>query len=284
MHRRILASLLIGFLMFGVASAFAGPSEEAAQAFADGKALLAKADFEGALAAFKKAAKADVNNPDYKEHYAVLRQIVKLREKSANETNEQRWLEMAQAMRAFYHENGIHGEALPLDREVYRRQPGSHTVAQLAETQLALGINSETVELLSNLPKEQRTERTKVLLGLAYVRQGRTGEAASIADQVSVKACAGPDTFFELACLRAQVGETDGALTALTRSFESTPPSSLENRKVDARSCEDLAGLAQTPGFAAALKTESKVKESGCSGGTSCGKCPKRGGCSKKNK
>jgi tetratricopeptide (TPR) repeat protein len=284
MLRSVLASLLIGCLVFGGATAFAGPSEEAAQAFADGKALLAKADFEGALKAFEKAAKTDVNNPDYKEHYAILRQIVKLRERSAEETDEQRWVEMAQALRAFYHEHGIHGEALPLDREIYRRQPGSHTVAQLAETQLALGMNSETVELLSDLPKEQRTERTKVLLGLAYARQGRTEEAASIADQVSVKACAGPDTFFELACLHARVGENDGALTALTRSFELTPPSSLENRKADAKSCEDLAALAQTPEFAAALKTESKVKESGCSGGASCGKCPKRGGCSKKNK
>ncbi|UCF33401.1 MAG: hypothetical protein JSV78_13815 [Phycisphaerales bacterium] len=284
MGRSVLASLLIGCLVFAGAPAFAGPSEEAAQAFADGKALLAKADFEGALEAFKKAAKTDANKPDYREHYAVLRQIVKLRQRSAEETDEQRWLEMAQALRAFYHEQGLYREALPLDREIYRREPGSHTVAQLAETQLALRMNSETVALLSDLPKEQRTERTKVLLGLAYARQGRTEDAASIADQVSVKACAGPDTFFELACLHARVGENDGALTAMTRSFELTPPSDLEDRKADARSCEDLAGLAQTPEFAAALKTESKVKESGCSGGTSCGKCPKRGGCSNKNK
>ena len=79
---------------------------------------------------------------------------------------------------------------------------------------------------------------------------------------------------FEMACLQAQLGREDDAAKLLTRCFESTPPSLLEATKDRARKREDLAGLATSSEHEGVWLTASKVKESSCSSGASCGACP----------
>ena len=45
--------------------------------------------------------------------------------------------------------------------------------------------------------------------------------------------------------------------------------------------CPDFAEIAKTEGFAKLMAAKSKTAESGCSGGSSCGKCPSKASCSK---
>jgi hypothetical protein len=75
------------------------------------------------------------------------------------------------------------------------------------------------------------------------------------------------------------VGNDNQALDLLTRCFEATPPSRLEVLKSHARKTPEFVSLASTPQFAEVLKTESKIAESKCSGGSSCAGCPMRGQC-----
>jgi tetratricopeptide (TPR) repeat protein len=279
MRRSMVLGILVCVGALVVTPVIAGPAEDAAKAFAEGEALLAKADFDEALKAFRTAAQADRENQDYRQQYGVLRQIVRLRGE-IQEEHSGKWLGMARALRTYYHAHGIYGEALPIDRKIYEQHPGADEAVKLAETQLALGMTSEAVATLRSVEEREATGRTNVLLGLALARQGKIEQAKALAEDVVLNEDeADRRAFYELAGLRALIGDTAGAFEALTRSFELTPASQLEEVKAEARACPDFATLTRTIQFSKVLQTESEVKESSCSQGTGCGSCPKRASC-----
>jgi hypothetical protein len=282
MQRRFVTYVLISCVVLAAVPAMAPASTEAAKAFEKGQALLVKADFEGALKAFKSAAKTDSDNAEYRQTHAIVRQVIRIRGMIEEENDSQKWLPMAQALRSFYHEHGIYTESLPLDRKIHKEGLTDDCAAMLAETLIALDKDGEVVELLEELGEKETTARTNVLLGLAIAREGDPDKAKALAAKVGVKADADRELCFDLARLRARISDSSGMVEALTRSFELTPPSQLDAFKASAKTCKDLAAYADTSGFAKALKTKSQVKESKCSGGTGCGKCPNRGGCGSK--
>ena len=279
MRRNMFVGFLVGCFMLASVPVLAGQAEEAAKLFAEGKALLAKADFEGASQAFRKAAQTDTGNQEYRRQYAMIRQVMRTRGQIDKEQDPDRWWGMARSLRAYYHGHKIYSEALPLDRTIHRRRGTADSAAMLGETQLALGMHSEAAETLRSVSEEDATNRTNVLWGLALARQGRIDEAKTIAKEVTVKDDAGSRVFYQLACLRALIADSKGALEALTRSFELTPSDQLEAAIADAKACKDFSALASTADFAKALQTQSKVKESKCSKGPGCGSCPKRASC-----
>jgi tetratricopeptide (TPR) repeat protein len=284
MQRTALVSIVVGCLVSTAKPALTKPVNEAGRAYASGKAMLLKADFDGALEAFKAAAKAAMENQEYGQQYAMLRQVTRMRRDLPKEQDAERWLKMARALRTFYYDNGLYSEALPLDRKRNRRHQSTESAVLLAETQLALGMYSQAVEMLRALPKKQNSPRTRVLHGLALTHMGNTKEAKRTAKVPwLLKDDLGPRYFYDLARLRALSGDSKKACKALTRSFELTPPSQLGSFKAKVRECDDFNTLQSTAGFVKALKTTSKIKESSCSKGTGCGKCPQRAKCGTKS-
>ena len=161
MSRGVMVSFMAGCVLLAAMPAFAGPAEKAAKVFGDGKALLAKSDFDGALEAFKKAARTDPRHVEYRRHYAILRQVISMRRQLEKEKERDRWVAMAAALRVFYYDHDIYVEALLLDRENYKRHPGGDSAAILAETQLALGKNAEAAKTVSSLSKKEATTRVR---------------------------------------------------------------------------------------------------------------------------
>ena len=283
MQRMVIVSFLVGCVVSVAMPALAG-AEKATEGFAAGEALLAKGDFDGALKAFGAAAKADAENQEYAQQYAILRQVIQMRKDYLTEQDTERRLKMAGALRTFYLDHHLYSEALPLDQERYRLHPSAESAVLLAETQLSLGMHSETVELFGSLTKEQTSPRTVVLHGLALARLGQTDKAKKLAEEPpQVTDDAGPRYFYDLARLQALVGDSKGVFQALTRSFELTPPSRLDVFKAEAGECKDFGALVSTADFVKVLETPSKVKESKCSQGAGCGKCPMRAKCGSKN-
>ena len=284
MQRTVIMSFLVACLVLVIMPALARAEDKAAGRFAAGQALLAKADFDGALEAFKAAARTDAENQEYAQQYAMLRQVVRMRGDCPKEQDAERWLRMAGALRTFYHDHQLYSEALPLDEERHRRHRSAETAVLLAETQFGLGMHSQAIEMLGSLTEEQASPRTRVLQGLALARLGRLDEAKKIAEVPGhVTEDVGPRFFYDLARLRALVGDSKEALPALTRSFELTPPSQLDAFKVEVQGCKDFNALVSTADFAKALETPSKVKESECSKGSGCGNCPRRANCGGKS-
>ena len=279
MQQKVIVKFLIVCAVVSAVPALAEPAEDAARAFADGKALLNAVKFDEALRAFGTAAKADASNQEYRQTYAMLRQVIRMREEIEKKQNPDQWMSMARALRTFYHDHRLYSESLPLDRRIHEEHLAPDSAALFAETLLALGKNAEAAEMLSNVDKKETTPRTNILLGLSLARQGRIDEAKAVAGKANVKDDAGPRVLYELACLRALTGDPKASLETLTRSFELTPPSRLDTFRAEAKACKDFSTLAYTTDFTDVLMTQSEVKESKCSQGPACGKCPKRAKC-----
>jgi tetratricopeptide (TPR) repeat protein len=279
MNRIVMLSLLTGCLSIG-GLANAEPSREATAALAEGRALLTQSDFEGALEAYKTAARKAPGNQDYAQQYAMLRQVIQMRRVLPREQDLERWLKMAGALRTFYYDHELHTEALALDQERYRRQPSADSGLLLAETQLAVGRDAEAVELLAEVSAGQMSARADALYGLALARLGRMDEAKKALERPKMgKEDIGPDYYLDLARVRILLGNAGGAVAALTRSFQLTPPSQLDTLKARVKRNTEFGSLAQHPGYAQAFETASEIQESGCSMGSSCGECPMRAKC-----
>ena len=270
-----------------VVVAFVGAATQAVQAesagtaaFTAGQALLAQGDFDGALKEFKTAARKDRDNEQYAQEYALLRQVLKLRQACAKEQDPAAWEQYAGALRSYYYDHGLYLEALPLDVQRFGRVLSAESAALLAETQLKLGQNDEAAKLLGGLSAELVSARTQVLQALAQVRLGNPNEARKLV-QASPDAteAEGAGHYYDLARLQMLLGDKAAALAALTRTFELTPPSQLDALKARIGTCGDFAAVASSAEFAQVLATESKVTESKCSSGSSCGKCPNRSKC-----
>ncbi len=259
-------------------------AESARQAYDNGEALLAKADFNGAMKAFATAARADRNTPEYYQHYSLVRQVIALRKRLDTERNSARWQRTARSLHAFYVSNGIYSEALPLNKKMHARFDTTASAVTLAETQLAMNLNAEASAVLEALDADKATAASRALLGVALARGGKTEEARRLAEAIELPERAGPAMLYSVARLHGEIGNADEALDLLKRAFESIAPSRLEGFKDHARKSREFAALASSDSvtaaaFAKVLETRSKVAESKCSSGKSCAGCPMRGKC-----
>lgn len=255
-------------------------ADSAQKAFAEGETILAGGDLPGALRAYEKAVRADRSNQEYLQKFMLVRRAIVLRQNLGKEEDAERWRLTAQALHAFYISEGLLERALEVDEAIHGRLKTAYSAAQLAETQLGLDRNAEAAEMLAALAPEKATPSTQALLAIALARQGKREEAKRIADAVSLDDEAGPGAVYGSARMHAAVGSHERALSLMARSFEAVPPSRLGALKAHAKQCREFASLVSLAGFAKALKTESKVAESKCSGGSSCAGCPMRGSCS----
>lgn len=278
MMNRTMRGVLGVVCAFGIGTAAMASSPQ--ELFDQGTELLVQAKFEAALQAFAEAAKADPENQAYRQQFAVLRRVMQMREGIADETDSEKWESSAQALRVFYYANGIPAEALSLDRKRHADGPTPASAELLGETLLEAGRDSEAAGVLTEVPADQRTPRGTALLAVALVRQGSADEAAELLRDATLPEKPDPDLCYALARAFALVDDADEAAARLTSCFEHTPPSQLEDAKTRAKKCPDLRSLVASAGFEKCLATESKVKESGCSSGSSCAKCPSRGKCS----
>jgi tetratricopeptide (TPR) repeat protein len=280
LNRLVVIGVAVGVILAGTMAARADSSDDAAKLFANGKALLAKADFKAALEAYAAAAKADSKNDEYRQQLALLKRVMTIREKLGEQKDADKWESTARSLRGFYYDNDIYSEALALDRQVHERLKTGESAAMLAETFLELDRNKDAAETLAAVDDGKLTPDGRVLLGIAWARAGEADKAKQIAAKCTPPDDAGPSVLFDLARLQSLTGNQTKAAELLTKCFESTPPSRLEAFKAYAKECKDLRGLTATEKFAEVLKTASKVPESKCSSGKDCGKCPMKGGCS----
>jgi tetratricopeptide (TPR) repeat protein len=263
-----------------VVPALGAGEQTAAEAFGEGAKLLEAGDFAGALEAYTRAAGLEPENAEYRQQAALVKRVVAARELLDEMTDAQRWERTALGLHYFYHDHKVYGEALALDRKVHERLNSPVSAGLLARTCLVMDRNAEAVEVLRGREDTRTTPENAVLLGLALVREGEAEAAKALLSEMELPETPTAVLLFDSARLRAATGDTDGALKALSQSFEQTPPSRLAAVKAAAGEFPEFAGLVKTDAYAAALETKSVIQESRCSGGAGCGKCPSRTQCS----
>jgi thioredoxin-like negative regulator of GroEL len=256
-----------------------GRAGTAEQAFRDGNRLVAAGDLRGALKAYADAARANRENSEYAQQYMLVRRVLLLEDALSKETEKADRLAICESLRTFYVSHNAYRRALALDEEIFEATGTSYAAIQLAETHLSLKQEAAAVRVLEGLDSESQSRATQALLAIALARSGKRDAARQIAAGLPATHT-DPGTLYLLARMQATVGQGDVALSTLKRCFQSIPPSRQGALKSHAKACLDFASLVHTDGFAASLNTESKVAESSCSGGSSCGSCPMRGSCS----
>jgi hypothetical protein len=277
--RHIFIITVIGSML--TAFAFAGPQDNTtgSELFAQGQALLKKGDFDGALKAFIGAAKANPENQEYGMQAMMVRRVQNLRNFVNHSEVTPQWEKAVISLHAFYLTNGIYEEAVALNRTAHKKMNNALSASLLAEALLAAGKHDKALTLLEGLDAEKMDDQNRIYLGIALARSGRLEEAKKQREQVPVGVNTHMGQMFDLARLDTLIGNPDGACTLLTACFERTLPSQLADVKSFANRCPDFAPLKGTPAFAAAMETKSKMTESSCSGGSSCGSCPHSSSC-----
>jgi len=275
-NKFLLTMILLGSFVLPATALAANPAES----YERGKSRLSDGDLRGALKEYADAARAAPENDSYLREFLLVRNAVLLKQNLTQASDQKQWLLMAQGLRAFYAANGLLEQALQLDRQIHTRKGSIFSAMQLAETQLALDMNSDAENVLTALGTERSTTASQALLAIALMRQGKLGKARDVAEATASPGDKGAGTLYDLARMHAALGNTNESVTLLARSFEGTPPSRLDLFKKHARKCPEFAVMADSAGFQKALETESKVPESKCSGGSSCASCPMSGQCS----
>lgn len=276
MSRPVVALLAV---VLALACGGAARAETPREAASRAEALLTKGDFDGALAAYAAAARADRANQDYVQKYALVRRVIQLRKQLETEQDAARWEYLARGLYNFYVNGHIYTEALALGEKLHARLQNASSAAMLAETQLAVDRSADAARMLASLKPDQATPVTQALLGIALAREGKVDEARKVAAAIKLSDGAGPRAAYTVARLKARLGDAEAASALLAQCLKDTPPSMIDGYREHARACPDFTAVASGAAFSKALATESEVPESKCSGGASCAGCPMRGKC-----
>ncbi|HPM23539.1 MAG TPA: hypothetical protein PLP66_06505, partial [Phycisphaerae bacterium] len=125
-------NLVVGLTLVTILGSTVAWADDTAITFANGRTLLAKADFEGALQAFKIAVTAQPENSEYFQEYTLLRRVINLRAQLKDEQDPETWQKMSQALYNYYHSRKINGEALATAGALYEKVKTGETAALLA--------------------------------------------------------------------------------------------------------------------------------------------------------
>jgi hypothetical protein len=277
--RKYLLVLIVA--SFALLPAF-GAGEGAAQApklFAEGKALLASGDFSGAFKAFAAAAKTDPSKPEYKNHAQMVKRAVSLREMVDQGEVSPKWNKMALSLHFYYHKNKVFSEALSLDKFVHSKANSADSAAMLADTYLRLNKNGDCIALLRGIDEKNKEAGNQIPLAIALARTGKGDEACSVAAAFPVADNADVGILLDYARMYALTSQHKACAATMTKCLEISPVTQQKMIWSMVKECGDFKIYKDCPDFAKVMKTKSKVAESDCSGGSSCGSCPKRSGC-----
>lgn len=276
--KKISIQLLSAFVVFVFcATTYAGDaSYQAAQD------QIKQGELRQALTTLKQAVDAEPQNKQYAQEFMLLRQIIAMQQQLDREKNPAKWNGYAQRLRTYYDQNGADGMLLDLDRKIYAKTPSISNAGMLAESLMATENDGEALQLLSGISNNSRSALSNVLFGLALHRNGKTDEATTIASTYvtpQAKKPLTPPILVRLARLEAALGKKDAAIASLKQAFEQTPPGAQTAMRERCKTVDEFAELQNDDEFKVALNATSKVTESACSGGSSCGTCPMRSKC-----
>lgn len=266
--------------VFLCAAAVYAESSKASDLYAQATTLLQQGDLDGAVKEFRMAAKLEPENAQYRDQALLVYRVSRLQKQIEKIEDNDKWLKSATALHHFYLKNKANSSALKMATAINERQANADSAALLSRTQLEANQNQEAADTLAKLDADKATPETHALSGIALARLGNTDAAEKELTAITLdKDCTAMQAN-DVARLQALLGKAEPACASLTASLQKTPPSQLVAVVDYINSCPDFASLHNADAFATALKTESKVAESSCSGGSSCGSCASRGSCS----
>ena len=237
-------------------------------------------DYKAALMAYAKAARANPTEAYYRNQFALLRSVGKMQAAMAAEPVAEKWQGYAEAVRNYLYGKGFYEAALAVDSAAYEKFSDVSSGSKKLESLLMLSKNDEAAALASGLEATETSTRLATLKPVALARNGQVDQAVAAVEDLTIYADKDPYALFDLARISQAAGKQDEAYSYLKLFLEHTVPTEMATSRNMISLCDDFSSLHEQEAFAAVLATESKVAQSDCSGGSSCGSCSLKGKCS----
>ena len=246
-------------------------------------------DFNSALKLYAGAARQNSDNPYFKDQYSILRRVIKMKsalDKAADKNDKpnekvlERLSSYYQAVRAYYYSKGFYSESMKLDEMAMKLVPGQQQTLNYLESVVVVNPDdaSDTVSSICADSADEASEYELFNL-LMKSRNAGSSDLTSEIDKITVDPEANPAGFVYLACIYKNAGDETKAYEMVQKALEHTVPSEINGTRILASSMKEFKDDVNSDKFAAVLKTESKVAQSGCTGGSSCGSCSLKGKC-----
>ena len=256
-------------------------------------AVLADSDLNSALKLYANAARSNSDNPYFKDQYSILRRVIKMKSafdkasSSADKPNDtvmKRLDSYYQAIRAYYYSKGFYNESLKLDDAARNIIPGEQQVLNYIESLVVTNPEnaSDTVSAISGDIKSESGQLELYNL-LLQSRKAKSDTLIAELEKITVDPEANPHSLIYVAGIYKNAGDKAKAYEMIQMALEHTVPSEINGTRILASSLQEFKKEAKAKDFVAVLETESKVAQSGCTGGSSCNSCSLKGKCGSSN-
>ncbi len=250
--------------------------------------ILEQGDYDAALKAYAAAARQNTAEPYYKDQYAILRRVIKMKramEKYAkqptlSEAKLTKWKSYYQAIRGYYYDQGFYSESISLDKTAFERLKTDSEAINYLESLLILNKTSEAQTLIAKSSDAQKASPGfAALTALLDARAGKTVNVAETEKKLNADPQTNPRGFVYLGCVYQIQDQQKKAFKAIATALENTPPTQITMTRKLIDRMQDFKDVRQEEKYLAAVKTESKVYQSGCTGGSSCNSCSLKDTC-----
>ena len=122
-----------------------------------------------------------------------------------------------------------------------------------------------------------------VIGALLTARNGDVAGSVELLDAIDFSAELYPRCLVYSAAIYKLAGERDKFLACIVKALEHTAPTQMATTRGVVESLAEFQDLMGDEQYIASLQTESKVYQSGCTGGSSCNSCSLKGSCPSSN-
>ncbi len=252
------------------------------------KLITENGDFTAALELYAKVAKSNTSQPYYKEQYSILRRVIKMNQaieatisQELNEASTKALTGYFAGVRGYYYSRGYYGLAVALDKQAADKLGGADNQLAYLESLVAAGENAQAGEYLAGgAVSGADNTHLAVLKALVSTRGGQAFTDWPAAEQWQQELTSDPLAQVYIACLYKSAGKQEQSFASLVQALEQTPPTQMAVTKNLIAAAAEFSDSADNKDYLAALSTQSKVYQSGCTGGSSCNSCSLKDSCS----
>ena len=241
-------------------------------------------NYKDAIMAYAKAARANPTETYYRTQFALLRSVFNMQNAMAKESVLEKWAGYAEAIRAYHYSKGFYKSALTVDKATHAKINNAISGARTLET-LLLNKEDDTVKaqittLLQPTDAEDTPARLTTLRPVALAHLGQTDKAMAAVENITLNPKEDAFCLFDMARIYKAADKQEDVIKMLTLFLEHTVPTEMPTSKNMITLCADFQDMKDQEAFQKMLTTESKIAQSDCTGGSSCGSCSLKGKCS----
>lgn len=250
--------------------------------------ILEKGDYDSALKLYALAARKNSSEPYYREQYSILRRVIKMKKAMVTEDKavltepqKEKWTSYYLAVRAYYYAQGYYSESEELDKNANDILKTDQARINYLETLVVLNKAKEAQKVILETKGaiiEKADFKTLALLGESI--ENVSGNTIGDLEKIEIDPKQDVRSLVYSACIYQLNDDHNKACKSITMALENTAPTVISTTRKLIVNMKPLQECKESKKFQAALTTESKVYQSGCTGGSSCNSCSLKDTCS----